>query len=37
LREWVDDPAAEPGDLDALAAPDETAWADERRADLIYP
>ena len=23
LREWVDDPAAEPGDLDALACRDE--------------
>lgn len=27
LREWVDDPAAEPGDLDALARADETAWS----------
>jgi uncharacterized protein YbbC (DUF1343 family) len=30
LREWVDDPAAEPGDLDALARADEAAW---RRAN----
>ncbi len=30
LREWVDDPAAEPADLDALARADETAW---RRAN----
>jgi len=30
LREWVDDPAAEPGDLDALARVDEAAW---RRAN----
>lgn len=34
LREWVDDAAAAPGDLDALAAPDESAWAIERRAHL---
>ena len=26
LREWVDDPLAAPGDLDALAAIDETNW-----------
>ena len=26
LREWVDDPAAEPADLDVLARADETAW-----------
>jgi len=26
LREWVDDPAATPGDLEALAGPDEAAW-----------
>ena len=36
LREWVDDPAAAPADLDALTAPDEEAWADERRAFLLY-
>ena len=36
LRQWVDDAAATPGDLDALAAPDETAWPDERRQHLIY-
>lgn len=36
LREWVDDPAATPADLDALAAPDEQAWAAERRAVLLY-
>ena len=27
LREWVDDPASEPGDLEALAATDEGQWA----------
>ncbi len=36
LREWVDDPNAEPGDLDALTDPDERAWAEERRPFLIY-
>ncbi len=36
LREWVDDSASEPGDLDALTAPDEAAWAQERRAFLRY-
>ncbi len=36
LREWVDDPAATPQDLDALALPDEQAWLSERRAYLRY-
>ena len=36
LREWVDDGAATPGDLDALAGPDEAAWVEERRPHLIY-
>jgi uncharacterized protein YbbC (DUF1343 family) len=36
LREWVDDPAATPADLDALTAPDEAAWETERRAHLLY-
>jgi uncharacterized protein YbbC (DUF1343 family) len=36
LREWVDDPAATPGDLDALAVPDEQAWASERQPYLHY-
>ncbi len=36
LREWVDDPAAAPGDLDALALPDEKAWEEERRPFLLY-
>ena len=36
LSEWVDDPAAAPGDLDALAQPDEAAWAETRAAHLIY-
>ena len=36
LREWVDDPAATPPDLDALTRPDEQAWAEERRAFELY-
>jgi len=36
LREWVDDPATTPQDLDALAIPDEQAWLDERRPYLRY-
>jgi uncharacterized protein YbbC (DUF1343 family) len=36
LREWVDDAAAEPGDLDTLTRPDEQAWAEERQGSLLY-
>ncbi|MFO1406686.1 MAG: DUF1343 domain-containing protein [Steroidobacteraceae bacterium] len=36
LRRWVDDPAATPGDLDAIATADERAWAAEREDVLIY-
>ena len=36
LREWVDDPAAKPGDLDALTTPDEASWREERREFLLY-
>jgi len=36
LREWVDDPAATPGDLEALTAPDEAAWREARRPFEIY-
>ena len=36
LREWVDDPAAEPGDLDSLTLADESAWEEERRKYLLY-
>jgi uncharacterized protein YbbC (DUF1343 family) len=36
LREWVDDPAAAPADLDAVTTPDEAAWQDVRRPHLIY-
>ena len=36
LRRWVDDPAATPADLDALAVPDEGAWRSERQPALLY-
>jgi uncharacterized protein YbbC (DUF1343 family) len=36
LREWVDDDAATPADLDALASADEREWEGERKGFLIY-
>jgi uncharacterized protein YbbC (DUF1343 family) len=36
LREWVDDRAAGVPDLEALAAPDERAWREEREDVLLY-
>lgn len=36
LRAWVDDPAATPADLDALAAKDEAAWQEARTSYLLY-
>ncbi len=36
LREWVDDAAAHPGDLDALTIPDERDWAEQRKPYLAY-
>ena len=36
LRRWVDDAAATPADLDALAAPDEHAWREARADALLY-
>jgi len=36
LRAWVDDPAATPADLEALARPDERSWEAERRSILLY-
>ncbi len=36
LREWVDNPAATPADLEALAGPDEAAWVELRRPYLLY-
>jgi uncharacterized protein YbbC (DUF1343 family) len=37
LREWVDDPAAETGDLEQRLRRDEEAWSEARRAYLLYP
>jgi uncharacterized protein YbbC (DUF1343 family) len=36
LRQWVDDRAALPGDLDAAAAADEKSWLAERASYLLY-
>lgn len=36
LREWVDDAAVAPADLDALTQPDEAAWVELRRDYLRY-
>jgi len=36
VREWVEDRGATAADLDALAAPDERSWRDERESVLIY-
>jgi uncharacterized protein YbbC (DUF1343 family) len=36
LRQWVDDPAAEPADLDTVAAADEKSWREEREDVLLY-
>ena len=36
LREWVDNEAAAPADLESIAAPDEEAWAGERAPFLLY-
>ena len=36
LRRWVDDPAAAPGDLEAIAAADERAWRAACEDLLIY-
>ncbi len=36
LREWVDDPAARPADLEAVSGKDEQAWREEREACLLY-
>jgi uncharacterized protein YbbC (DUF1343 family) len=36
LRQWVDDPAATPADLDATAMTDEAAWLNERNSCLLY-
>jgi len=36
LRQWVDDPTATPGDLEALCRGDEDAWLQRRRDFLLY-
>lgn len=36
LREWVDDAAAEAGDLETLAAPDEARWREDVADLLLY-
>ncbi len=36
LREWVDDLASAPGDLDTLVSPDERDWIELRRDYLLY-
>jgi uncharacterized protein YbbC (DUF1343 family) len=36
LRQWVDDPYGAPADLDALSAPDEASWREEREPFLLY-
>jgi uncharacterized protein YbbC (DUF1343 family) len=36
LREWVDDPAAAPADLEALLLADEETWTEARAPYLIY-
>ncbi len=36
LREWVDDPAAGPGDLDAIASPGEAQWRGDVADLLLY-
>jgi len=37
LREWVDDAAAKPMDLEDLTLPDEMSWREEREPFLLYP
>ncbi|MFL6734903.1 MAG: exo-beta-N-acetylmuramidase NamZ domain-containing protein [Sphingomicrobium sp.] len=36
LRQWVDAPSSEPGDLDAMTLPDERAWEEARAPFLLY-
>jgi uncharacterized protein YbbC (DUF1343 family) len=36
LRQWVDDPQAEPADLEAMALADEEAWRQSSHAVLLY-
>jgi hypothetical protein len=36
LREWVDDPSAQPADLNAWVRADELAWESARQTHLLY-
>jgi uncharacterized protein YbbC (DUF1343 family) len=36
LRNWVDDPKAEPSDLERMASPEESEWLEERHSILRY-
>ena len=36
LRQWVDDPAATPDDLEAITGADEAAWIAEQEAVMLY-
>ncbi|HTI31792.1 MAG TPA: DUF1343 domain-containing protein [Sphingomonas sp.] len=36
LRDWVDDSASEPGDLEKISRADEAAWREERAPFLLY-
>ena len=36
LRRWVDDSEATPADLEAITAPDEASWREEREGMLLY-
>ncbi len=36
LRDWVDDTEGQPGDLEAIAGPDEAAWRDDTAPLLLY-
>jgi hypothetical protein len=36
LREWVDDAAADPDDLNLIASRDEQEWQDEARTFRLY-
>jgi uncharacterized protein YbbC (DUF1343 family) len=36
LRQWIDDPAATPGDIDKLALADESYWRQEQASAALY-
>jgi uncharacterized protein YbbC (DUF1343 family) len=36
LREWIDDPASDPGDFDNRLEEDEQKWAETRAVHLLY-